>query len=97
MVYTSYTTATKAGGSNPNETAILDPYKPEDVAYFELGTKGLWMDGRLLANLTYFNGEHSDMIISAITDASSRNVNFDAVNEGFEGEFILSTFANSQD
>ena len=86
MVYTSYTTATKAGGSNPNETATLDPYKPEDVAYFELGTKGLWMDGRLLANLTYFNGEHTDMIISAITDASSRNVNFDAVNEGFEGE-----------
>ena len=26
------------------------------------------------------------MIISAITDASSRNTNFDAVNEGFEGE-----------
>lgn len=91
MVYASYTTASKAGGSNPNETATLDPYLPEEVAYFEFGTKGVWMDGRLLANLSYFNGEHSDMIISAITDASSRNVNFDAVNEGFEGElsFLL--------
>ena len=86
MVYASYTTAGKAGGSNPNETATIDPYKPEEVAYFEVGTKGMWMGGRLLANLSYFNGEHSDMIVSAITDASSRNVNFDAVNEGFEGE-----------
>ena len=44
------------------------------------------MDGRLFASLTSFNGEPSDMTIAAITDASSRNVNFDAVNEGFEGE-----------
>ena len=86
MVYASYTTASKSGGSNPNETATIDPYDPEDVAYLELGTKGMWMNGRLLANLTYFSGEHTDMIISSITDASSRNVNFDATNEGFEGE-----------
>lgn len=87
MMYFSYTTASKAGGSNPNETATLDPYKAEDVAYIEIGTKGLWMDGRLLANLTYFSGEHNDMIISSITDASSRNTNLDAENSGFEGEF----------
>ena len=41
----------------------------------------------MLANLTYFSGEHSDMIISTITDAGSKNTNLDAEIDGFEGQF----------
>tara|TARA_B100000902_G_scaffold7987_1_gene10121 strand:- start:1599 stop:4397 length:2799 start_codon:yes stop_codon:yes gene_type:complete len=87
MVYATWTSASKAGGSNPNEKAILDPYLPEDVEYLEIGTKGMWMDGRLMANVSYFSGDHTNMIISSITDAGSRNTNFDAEISGFEGEF----------
>ncbi len=39
MVYGSYTTATKAGGNNPNETGTPDPYDPEETGVLELGIK----------------------------------------------------------
>ena len=87
MIYLSWTSATKSGGSNPNEQAIPDPYLPEDAEYVELGLKGRFFNGRMLANLTYFSGEHSDMIISTITDAGSKNTNLDAEIDGFEGQF----------
>ena len=45
MVYGSYTTATKAGGNNPNETGTPDPYDPEETGVFELGIKSILMDG----------------------------------------------------
>ena len=91
MIYASLTTAGKSGGSNPNEKGIDDPYEPESVKYLEAGLKGRFLDGRLSASISYFNGDHSDMIISSITDASSRNVNFDASISGVEGEisFLL--------
>ena len=87
MVYASLTTAGKSGGSNPNEQGVDDPYLPEEVEYFEFGLKGRFLGGRLAGSINYFSGDHTDMIISSITDASSRNVNFDAEIEGFEGEF----------
>ena len=87
MVYATWTSASKAGGSNPNEKAILDPYLPEDVEYLEIGTKGMWMGGRLMANVSYFSGDHTNMIVSSITDAGSRNANLDSEISGFEGEF----------
>lgn len=91
MIYFSFTEGAKSGGSNPNEKGIPDPYLPEAVEYIEFGLKGRFMGGRLSANVNYFSGEHSNMIISSITDAGSRNVNFDATIEGFEGEisFLL--------
>ena len=63
MVYATWTSASKAGGSNPNEKAILDPYLPEDVEYLEIGTKGMWMGGRLMANVSYFSGDHTLSLI----------------------------------
>ena len=37
MVYASYTTAVKAGGNNPNELGLPDPYDQEETAVFEIG------------------------------------------------------------
>ena len=44
MVYGSYTTATKAGGNNPNETGTPDPYDPEETGVLEFGIKSILMD-----------------------------------------------------
>jgi hypothetical protein len=41
MVYGSYTTATKAGGNNPNETGTPDPYDPEETGVLEFGIKSI--------------------------------------------------------
>ena len=50
MVYTSYTTAVKAGGNNPNSTGTPDPYDQEETAVFEIGAKGIFLDGAMLLN-----------------------------------------------
>ena len=41
MVYGSFTTAVKAGGTNPNERGIVDTYDKEEVEYLKLVSKVL--------------------------------------------------------
>ena len=89
MVYGSYTTATKAGGNNPNETGTPDPYDPEETGVFELGIKSILMEGALLLNATYFDNSTDGMLISSIVNAGSRNNNVDAEIQGFEGNMIF--------
>ena len=89
MVYTSYTTAVKAGGNNPNSTGTPDPYDQEETAVFEVGAKGIFLDGAMLLNATYFQNTTDGMLISSIVNAGSRNVNTDAEIEGFEGNMLL--------
>ena len=86
MVYGSFTTAVKAGGTNPNERGIVDTYDKEEVEAFELGIKGSFLDNRMLASFTFFSTDNTNQIVSSITDAGSRNVNIDTTTEGFEGE-----------
>jgi len=89
MIYGSYTTATKAGGNNPNETGTPDPYDPEETAVLELGIKSILMDGALLLNATYFNNTTDGMLISSIVNAGSRNNNVDAEIQGLEGNMVF--------
>ena len=86
MTFISFTTAVKAGGTNPNEKGIIDAYEKEEVEYLEVGIKGSFLDDRMLASLIYYAGDHTNQIVSAITDAGSRNTNLDATNEGLEGQ-----------
>ena len=86
MAYASFTTAVKAGGTNPNERGIVDTYDKEEVEVFELGIKGSFLDNRMLASLSFFSTDNANQIVSSITDAGSRNVNIDSTTEGFEGE-----------
>ena len=89
MVYTSYTTAVKAGGNNPNSTGTPDPYDQEETAVFEIGAKGIFLDGAMLLNATYFQNTTDGMLISSIVNAGSRNVNTDAEINGLEGNMLL--------
>ena len=89
MVYASYTTAVKAGGNNPNELGIPDPYDQEETAVFEIGAKGIFLDGAMLLNAAYFQNTTDGMLISSIVNAGSKNVNTDAEISGLEGNMIL--------
>ena len=89
MVYASYTTATKAGGNNPNSTGTPDPYDQEETGVFEIGTKSILLDGAMLFNAAYFQNTTNGMLISSIVDAGSRNVNTDAEINGFEGNLFF--------
>ena len=89
MVYASYTTASKAGGNNPNSTGTPDPYDPEETGVLELGTKSILMDGALLFNATMFMNKTDGMLISSIVNAGSKNNNVDAEINGFEGNMIF--------
>ena len=72
----------KAGGFNPSlaalqGVALLDPefipYQPEYLWNYELGLKGLWLDGSLSAELTLFYMDRDDAQLSQ----SSQQVPFD--------------------
>ena len=89
MVYTSYTTAVKAGGNNPNELGLPDPYDQEETGVFEVGAKGIFLDGAMLLNAAYFKNSTDGMLISSIVNAGSRNVNTDAEVSGLEGNMVL--------
>ena len=89
MVYASYTTATKAGGNNPNSTGTPDPYDQEETGVFEIGTKSILLDGAMLFNAAYFQNTTDGMLISSIVNAGSRNVNTDAEITGFEGNLLF--------
>lgn len=89
MVYSSYTTAVKAGGNNPNELGIPDPYDQEETAVFEIGAKGIFLDGAMLLNAAYFQNTTDGMLISSIVNAGSKNVNTDAEVSGLEGNMVL--------
>ena len=89
MVYTSYTTAVKAGGNNPNEFGIPEPYDQEETAVFEIGAKGIFLDGAMLLNAAYFQNTTDGMLISSIVNAGSKNVNTDAEVSGLEGNMVL--------
>ena len=54
MMYASYTTAVKGGGNNRNALGLPDPYDPEETAVFEVGAKGIFLDGAMLLNAAYF-------------------------------------------
>ena len=89
MVYASYTTAIKAGGNNPNELGLPDPYDQEETGVFEIGAKGIFLDGAMLLNTAYFQNTTDGMLISSIVNAGSKNVNTDAEISGLEGNMIL--------
>lgn len=72
----------KAGGFNPSLAALQGvailgpgfiPYQPETLMNYELGLKGLWLDGRLAADLAVFHMDRDDAQLSQ----SSQQVAFD--------------------
>jgi iron complex outermembrane receptor protein len=93
-VYASYTEGFKSGGFNGSDSSgdpALLPFDPEEVKAYEAGVKSQFLDHRMLANLSVFHSEYSDLqvtfaqlagnaIISTIRNAA------EAVSKGLEGE-----------
>jgi iron complex outermembrane receptor protein len=88
MIYASYTTATKAGGNNPVIGSVSDPYAKEETGVFEIGTKSILFDGKVLFNASLFMNTTDGMLISNIENAGSKNYNIDAEIMGFEGNML---------
>jgi len=86
MVYASYTTGLKAGGTSPNELGVTLPYGEEESINTEIGIRNILMDGRLLLNATYFEFDVTNGQYGQLERAGVVNRTFDYMNKGFEGQ-----------
>jgi len=96
MVYASYTTGLKAGGTSPNEFSIQVPYAEEESASLEIGTRNILMDGRLLLNATLFEMDVTNGQLGLIYNAGAVNKTFDYVNTGLEGQMKFFATDNTE-
>ena len=96
MVYASYTTGLKAGGTSPNEFSIQIPYAEEESASLEFGTRNILMDGRLLLNATLFEMDVTNGQFGLIYNAGAVNKTFDYVNTGLEGQMKFFVSDNTE-
>ena len=88
MVYGSYSTAVKAGGTNAG--ANPDNYDEEKTGVLDIGMKSILMDGAMLLNMNIFRNDNNGMLLATIEDQGSHNYNVDAEITGFEG--LMSVF-----
>ncbi len=89
MVYASYARGYKAGGLNPGGPSGGEIFDPEFINSFELGTKNMFLEGRLQANLGAFYYDYEDMQIGQINETTTTTVNGDATVMGIESEFVF--------
>ena len=91
-VYASYAEGFKAGGFDPRAREDLDPlglsregFGPEFVDSYEIGTKGVYLDGRLNLNAAVFFAEYTDQQITVQSGA-------DSDGDGTNDTFVSSVF-----
>ena len=91
MVFATYSTGFKPGGSNPTDGEGGTPttYDPEIANVFEIGSKNTFMDGRLQLNISAYHNEYEGLQLSKIVRRSSVNENADATIKGIEAEFTF--------
>ncbi|MBZ6378532.1 MULTISPECIES: TonB-dependent receptor [Pacificimonas] len=58
-IYASFGEGFRSGGFN---TAPFDPYGPEDIATYEIGTRGAVMNGAVRFDIAAFHTDYNDMI-----------------------------------
>ncbi|HWW57958.1 MAG TPA: TonB-dependent receptor [Sphingopyxis sp.] len=64
-LYANYSTGFRPGGFNTTSTTPqFVPYDQEDASNYELGFKGLWMNGKLGLNLAFFYMTQSNLVLS---------------------------------
>ncbi|MBD63333.1 MAG: hypothetical protein CMD68_04555 [Gammaproteobacteria bacterium] len=91
MVFVTYSTGFKPGGSNPTDGAegVPTTYDPEIANVVEIGSKNTFMNGRLQLNLSAYHNEYEGLQLSKIVRRSSINENADATIKGIEAEFTF--------
>jgi outer membrane receptor protein involved in Fe transport len=88
LIYGTYTTGFKPGGSNPSSgDGVPTTFGAEEANVIEFGVKSTLMDGRLQVNSSVYFNEYNGLQVSKIVRRSSVNENSDAEITGFETEF----------
>ena len=89
LVYATYSTGFKPGGSNPTDGAGGTPteFDPETANVFEVGMKSTFLEGALQVNTSIYSNDYEGLQLSKIIRRSSVNENADATIEGIETEF----------
>jgi outer membrane receptor protein involved in Fe transport len=95
-VYAFYSRGYKAGGfnppfdrTNPSFAGTPDIYDPEFINAFEVGSKNVFAEGRVQANLSAFYYKYDSLQVSKIVARTSVNENVDANIYGLEAEFVF--------
>ena len=91
MVYGFYSRGYKPGGFNPAIPPAFQDTSPfifdsEEVGAIEIGTKNVFMDGRLVLNGAFFLYDYTGLQVTRIANNSSLNENIDADIMGIELE-----------
>lgn len=80
-LYASYSRGYKSGGINPPVPpifAVPESFGPEKIDAFEIGSKNIFMNGALQANLTAFYYKYGSLQLSRIVNRTSVNDTIDA-------------------
>lgn len=98
LLYASYARGYKSGGFNSPDQLVssAEPYLPEFVNSFEIGTKNIFAGGLARLNATLFYYDYEDYQISKIEALSVRNENVDAEVYGLEIESSFEVATNLQ-
>lgn len=91
MIFLSGSRGTKPGGFNPPAVAgslAPETFDQEIVWAIEAGSKNLFWDNRVQANLTGFFYDYDGYQVSKIVERTSVNENIDAYVWGLEAEFV---------
>lgn len=86
LLYATYSTGYKAGGIPFN--GVMEPYEPEQVDAFEVGSKNEFLDNRLRLNLAAFYYDYQDLQVFRLTADGPRAENAaQSTVWGLEAEF----------
>ena len=90
MLYGSYTKATKAGGFNSSANSPdITSFDSERATGYEIGLKGSFLEGTLLANVALYNTSFDDLQVSAL-DSNTNSFFFknaaEATTQGLEAD-----------
>jgi len=87
MLYASFSTGYKSGGIPFN--GVMQPYEPEEVTAYEVGSKNELFDGRARLNLAAFYYEYEDLQVFRLTGDGPRAENAaQSTVWGIEAEFM---------
>ncbi len=104
QVYASYSEGFRSGGFN---SAPFGSYGPEDIRTYELGTKGVFWNGKLQFDIALFQTDYNDMIrrrlvnvngqflaeLSNIGEVRSRGIEFGLMLKPVEGLTLMANGA----
>jgi iron complex outermembrane recepter protein len=92
MIYASYSRGYKSGGINPPLSPVFtvaETFAPEFVNAFEIGSKNMFANGKIMLNVTAFYYNYKDLQLSRIVARTSVNDNVSAKIYGLEAEAVF--------